>query len=158
MPRPCVAADADQAAATAAAIAVTSTIPRRMRARVAATPDGVNGPFGRLYKPRGPSLGQNGGVSLHAGPLERDATLPDGRTVHVRVGLPEDGYVRSSERETVTLELYGDGEHLAAVTTILEPDQVDKAAHLLHRVVAGLESGELAPTAGALEPLADTLL
>ena len=97
-------------------------------------------------------------MTLRAGPLEQEATLPDGRTVRVRVGLPDDGYVRASEIETVTLELYGDGEHLAAVTTILEPDQVEAAAHLLHRVVAGLESGELAPTAGAIEPLADTLL
>jgi hypothetical protein len=96
-------------------------------------------------------------VTLRAGPLERDAALPDGRSVRVRVGLPEDGYIRSSELETVTLELYGNGEHLAAVTTILEPGQVDEAVDLLSRVVSGLESGELAPTAGALEPLADTL-
>lgn len=97
-------------------------------------------------------------MTLRAGPLEKGATLPDGRTVRVRVGLPEDGYVRSSELETVTLELYGDGEHLAAVTTILEPEQVDEAAELLRRVIVGLESGELTPTAGALEPLADRLM
>lgn len=96
-------------------------------------------------------------MTLRAGPLQETATLPDGRTVRVRVGLPEDGYVRPSELETVTLELYGSGEHLAAVTTILVPDQVDEASHLLRRVVDGLESGELTPTAGALEPLADTL-
>lgn len=96
-------------------------------------------------------------MTLRAGPLEETATLPDGRTVRVRVGLPEDGYVRSSELETVTLELYGDGEHLAALTTILEPERVDDAARLLRRVVDGLESGELAPTAGALERLADSV-
>jgi hypothetical protein len=55
------------------------------------------------------------------------------------------------------LELSGNGEHLAAVTTILEPAQVDEALVLLRRVVDGLESGELAPTAHAIEPLADTL-
>jgi hypothetical protein len=97
-------------------------------------------------------------VTLRAGPLEQEAVLPNGRAVQVRVGLPEDGYVRSADLETVTLELYGGGEHLAAVTTILEPDQVDAAAALMQHVVAGLESGELAPTAGALEQLADTLL
>jgi len=96
-------------------------------------------------------------VTLRAGPLEHDATLPDGRVVRVRVGLPEDGYIRPKDLETVTLELYGDGEHLAGVSTILEPAQVDEATALLHRIVAGLESGELAPTAGAIEPLADTL-
>jgi hypothetical protein len=52
-------------------------------------------------------------VTLRAGPLERDATLPDGRVVHVRVGLPEDGYVKAKDIETVTLELSGNGEHLA---------------------------------------------
>ena len=97
-------------------------------------------------------------MTLRAGPLEHDATLPDGRSVHVRIGLPEDGYIRSKDLETVTVELSGDGEHLAAVNTILEPDQVDAATHLLRRIVAGLESGELAPTAGAIEPLADSLL
>jgi hypothetical protein len=96
-------------------------------------------------------------VTLRAGPLERDATLPDGRIVHVRVGLPEDGYITPKDLETVTLELSGNGEHLAAVTTILEPAQVDEALVLLRRVVDGLESGELAPTAHAIEPLADTL-
>jgi hypothetical protein len=96
-------------------------------------------------------------VTLRAGPLERDATLPDGSTVHVRVGLPEDGYIKARDIETVTLELSGNGEHLAAVTTILEPAQVDEALTLLRHVVDGLESGALAPTAHAIEPLADTL-
>ncbi len=96
-------------------------------------------------------------MTLRAGPLERDATLPDGRTVHVRVGLPEDGYIKARDIETVTLELSGNGEHLAAVTTILEPAQVDEALMLLRHVVDGLESGALAPTAHAIEPLADTL-
>lgn len=96
-------------------------------------------------------------MTLRAGPLERDATLPDGRVVHVRVGIPEDGYIKARDIETVTLELSGNGEHLAAVTTILEPAQVDEAVMLLRHVVNGLESGALAPTAHAIEPLADTL-
>ena len=97
-------------------------------------------------------------MTLRAGPLEHDATLPDGRVVHVRIGLPEDGYIRTKDLETVTLELSADGEHLAALNTILEPAQADAALALLRRVVDGLETGELAPTAHALEPLADTLL
>ncbi|HEY4411440.1 MAG TPA: hypothetical protein VGN06_00455 [Gaiellaceae bacterium] len=97
-------------------------------------------------------------MTLRAGPLEHDATLPDGRIVHVRIGLPEDGYIRSKDLETVTLELSAEGEHLAALNTILEPAQSDEALALLRRVVEGLETGELAPTAHALEPLADTLL
>jgi hypothetical protein len=90
-------------------------------------------------------------------PLEQDATLPDGRTVRVRVGVAEDPYLRPPEWRTVTVELYGDGEHLAAISTVLEPEQVDEGRALLSEVVDGLESGRLAPTAGALEPLADTL-
>ena len=96
-------------------------------------------------------------MTLRSIPLERDATLPDGRVVRVRVGVAEDGYLALRERRTVTLELYGDGEHLAALSTVLEPEQVDEGRALLGDVVAGLESGRLAPTAAALEPLADTL-
>lgn len=96
-------------------------------------------------------------MTLRAGPLEHDATLPDGTVVHVRIGIPEDGYVRAKAIDTVTLELSGRGRHLAAVSTILEPDQADEALLLLRRIVEGLESGELAPTAAAIEPLADTL-
>ena len=96
-------------------------------------------------------------MSLHAGPLEQVATLPDGRVVSVRIGIPEDGYVAERKIDTVTAEIYGDGKHLAVVSTILEPEQVDEARKMLRLIVAGLESGELAPTAGAIEPLADTL-
>lgn len=96
-------------------------------------------------------------MTLRSGPLEHEATLPDGRVVHVRIGLPDDGYIKASELRTVTIELSGDGEHLAAVDTILEPEQDSEARALLRRIVAGLESGELAPTAHAIEPLADTL-
>lgn len=97
------------------------------------------------------------GMTLRAGPLEHDATLPDGSVVHVRIGIPEDGYIRSKDIQTVTVELSGHGEHLAAVNTILEPDQADEALMLMRQIVDGLESGELRPTAGAIEPLADTL-
>jgi hypothetical protein len=90
-------------------------------------------------------------------PLEEEATLPDGRNVRVRVGVAEDAYLPPRDRRTVTVELYGDGEHLAAVSTVLEPEQVDQGRALLREIVDGLQSGRLAPTAGALEPLADTL-
>jgi hypothetical protein len=96
-------------------------------------------------------------MTLRSKPLERDATLPDGRLVRVRVGVAEDTYIAARERRTVTIELYGDGEHLAALSTVLEPEQVDAGRALLDEVIAGLESGALAPTAGAIEPLADTL-
>ena len=120
-------------------------------------PGVIHGPIGRFFRPAGPILGENARVTLRSGPLEHEATLPDGRVVQIRIGLPEDGYIKPSQLRTVTIELRGDGEHLAAVSTILEPEQVSEALALLRRIVAGLESGELAPTAHAIEPLADTL-
>jgi hypothetical protein len=96
-------------------------------------------------------------VSLRGEPVTGDATLPDGRAVHVRIGVPDDSYIAKRDLDTVTIELSGDGEHLAAVTTVLDADQTSEAHTLLHEIVRGLESGELQPTAGALEPLADRL-
>jgi len=95
-------------------------------------------------------------VSLRSDPLEQEATLADGRRVRVRIGVPEDGYLPARQQRTVAVELYGNGEHLAAVTTLLEPEQVDEGRALLREIVAGLESGALAPTAGAIEPIVDT--
>jgi hypothetical protein len=96
-------------------------------------------------------------MTLRANPVERDATLPDGRVVRVRVGIADDSYISKSELNTVTLELIGNGEHLAAVSTVLDADQASQARALAQEVVTGLESGTLEPTAGSLEPLADTL-
>jgi hypothetical protein len=96
-------------------------------------------------------------VTLRSNPVEREATLPNGRVVRIRVGVPEDSYIAQRELDTVTIELFGDGEHLAAVTTVLDADQESEAHALAHDIVTGLESGELEPTAGSLEPLADTL-
>jgi hypothetical protein len=84
------------------------------------------------------------------------ATLPDGRVVQVRVGVPDDAYISKRELDTVDIELLlVGGNHLAAVNTVLEADQVSEARELAREIVAGLESGELEPTAAALEPLAD---
>jgi hypothetical protein len=96
-------------------------------------------------------------VTLRSSPVEGEATLPDGSTVRVRVGVPDDSYIAQGELDTVTVELYANGEHIAAVSTVLDADQDSEARSLLHEIVIGLESGELSPTAGALEPLADRL-
>jgi hypothetical protein len=96
-------------------------------------------------------------MSLRSNPVEQDATLPDGRVVRVRVGVPEDSYIAAKEIDTVTIELYAHGEHVAAVSTVLDADQESEAHALAREIVVGLESGTLAPTAGALEPLADSL-
>jgi hypothetical protein len=96
-------------------------------------------------------------VTLRANPVEDEATLPDGRVVQVRVGLADDSYIAARELNTVTLELIGDGEHVAAVTTLLRADQDGEARDLAREVVVGLENGTLEPTAGAIEALADRL-
>ena len=76
-------------------------------------------------------------------------------TVHV--GVPEDPYIARSELETVDVELHAEGTVLAAVNTVLDPDQEGEARELAREIARKLESGELEPTAGAIEPLADTL-
>ncbi len=96
-------------------------------------------------------------VSLRGAPLEADVTIPDGRIVRIQVGVPDDSYIPKRELDTVTVELYANGEHIAAVNTVLDADQSDEARELLQEIVTGLESGELQPTAGAIEPLADRL-
>jgi hypothetical protein len=96
-------------------------------------------------------------VSLRRAPLEAEVAIPAGGTVRVRIGVPDDGYIAKRELDTVTVELYANGEHVAAVTTVLDADQTDEAHALLKEIVTGLESGELSPTAGAIEPLADRL-
>jgi capsid portal protein len=96
-------------------------------------------------------------VSLRGEPLEAEVTIPDGTKVRVRIGVPDDSYLSKRELDTVTVELYANGEHVAAVSTVLDADQTSEARALLHEIVNGLESGELAATAGAIEPLADTL-
>jgi arginine utilization protein RocB len=96
-------------------------------------------------------------MTLRGHPVEREATLPDGRVVRVRIGVADDSYIAQKELDTVTVELYGNGEHLAAVSTVLDADQTSEALALAEEVVIGLESGRLLPTAGALEPLADSL-
>jgi hypothetical protein len=94
-------------------------------------------------------------MTLRGEPVELTATLPDGRAVRVRVGVPEDPYIPRRELDTVDIELFDGEQHLAAVNTVLDADQVSEARALARDVVAGLESGDLEPTAAALEPLAD---
>jgi len=95
-------------------------------------------------------------MSLRGEPIEMTATLPDGRSVRVWVGVPEDSYIAKRDLDTVDIELsLVDGNHLAAVNTVLVAGQVSEARALAREIVAGLESGKLEPTAAALEPLAD---
>jgi hypothetical protein len=96
-------------------------------------------------------------VTLRGRPVEQDATLPGGRVVTVRVGVPDDPYVARRDSETVAAEIVADETVLATVNTVLNADQDSQALQLAREIAAGLESGELAPTAEAIEPLADRL-
>jgi hypothetical protein len=96
-------------------------------------------------------------MSLRGRPVEQQATLPDGRIALVRVGIPEDPYIARAELDTVALEVVIDERITATLNTVLDSDQEREANALVRDVVARLESGDLEPTAGALEPLADQL-
>src|SRR5256885_1276725 len=98
-------------------------------------------------------------MSLRGEPLEQEVTLPDGRVVAVRVGVAEDSYIPRRQLDTVVLELWDSngGEHLAGVARVLWADAGSAATALVRKVVAGLSDGSLAPPAGALEPLADSV-
>ncbi len=97
-------------------------------------------------------------VSLRGSPVERETTLPNGRRVVVRVAVAVDPYIPRRERHTVTLELLTDERVEATVNTVLEPRHVSEAQRLAEEVAARLQSGELQPTASAIEPLADSIL
>lgn len=98
-------------------------------------------------------------MTLRGTPAEAEVALPDGRVVVVRVGLAEDSYIPRRDLDTVVLELWDEerGEHLAGVSTVLSVEDDDAARALVREVVAGLGDGSLEPTAGALEPLADSV-
>src|SRR5690349_6246708 len=97
-------------------------------------------------------------MSLHGHPVLESAELPDGRAVEIRVGIAQDPYIADRELNTVSLELRIGGRVEAVVNTILDAEQELEARKLADAVAAGLSSGELEPTAGAIEPLADELL
>jgi hypothetical protein len=96
-------------------------------------------------------------MSLRGNPVSESATLPDGRGVRIELRVLDDDYVESRQK-TVTLELVGDGEVLASLNTVLDPEDTSEARRLAHEIRSGLESGELEPTAGSIEPLAESVL
>lgn len=94
-------------------------------------------------------------MSLRESPVELTASLPDGREVLIRVGVPDDSYVPKRELSTVTAELFEGERSLAVATTILEPHEERDARELARAIAAGLADGSVEPTAAAIEPLAD---
>jgi len=96
-------------------------------------------------------------MSLRGSPIVQEASLPDGRVFVVRVGVPDDSYIPKRELDTVALELIEDGEVAASVNTVLGVEHESEARALAREVATRLAAGELQPTAGALEPLADSI-
>lgn len=95
-------------------------------------------------------------MSLRGNPIHETATLPDGRIVRIDVGVARDPYI-AERTDTVGIELHEGDEVLASLNTVLEPEQDSEARALAREIRAGLESGELEPTAGDIERLADEL-
>lgn len=96
-------------------------------------------------------------MSLRGRPITENAALPDGREAVVRVGVPDDPYVAKREFETVAVEIVLDERVAASLNTVLSPDHESEARALALEIVAGLEAGELQPTAAAIESLADRI-
>ncbi|MGH3071762.1 MAG: hypothetical protein ACRDNB_05750 [Gaiellaceae bacterium] len=94
-------------------------------------------------------------MSLRGNPVSEPATLPDGRSIRIELRVLDDDYIRDRSR-TVTLELRSGEEVLASLATVLEPEQTSEARRFAHELRRRLEDGSLEPTAGAIEPLADT--
>ena len=86
-----------------------------------------------------------------------ETTLPDGRSLTVRIAVAADAYIPRRDLTTVTMELIADGLVEATVNTLLGPNHVGEARTLARDVASKLHSGELPPTAAAIEPLADSI-
>jgi hypothetical protein len=96
-------------------------------------------------------------MSLRGKPVEEEAVLADGRAVRVRVGVPDDPYIRKRELDTVAVELWDGEQVLATVNSLLSATQTTEARRLAREIATALEAGELEPTAGAIEPLAERI-
>jgi hypothetical protein len=97
-------------------------------------------------------------MSLRSGAVHEEARLSDGRLVRVRVGLAEDPYVAPRELDTVVAELRDEQGHvLGVVSTVLDAADDGPARRLARAIAHKLEAGEIEPTAGDIEPLADEI-
>jgi hypothetical protein len=97
-------------------------------------------------------------VSLFASPVLEHASLPQGGTVTVWVGVPDDPYYDDkSLLTTVDVQLREGNAVIASVSTVLDPDQSDQARALAREVKAALEAGDIGLHADDLEPFADRL-
>ena len=97
-------------------------------------------------------------MSLRTSPVVEHASLPQGGTVTVWVGVPDDPYINDkSQLTTVDVQLREGNGVVASLSTVLDPDQVSEAHPLAREVKPALESGEIGLHADDLEPFADRL-
>ena len=97
-------------------------------------------------------------MSLRTSPVVEHAALPQGGTVTVWVGVPDDPYLDDkSLLTTVDIQLHEGNGVIASLSTVLDPDQVSEGHQLAREVKTALESGEIGLHADDLEPFADRL-
>jgi hypothetical protein len=97
-------------------------------------------------------------MNLLAHPVVEHASLPNGGTVTVWVGVPDDPYFDDkSQLTTVDIQLREGNAVVASLSTVLDPDQDSEARQLAREVRAALEAGEIGLHASELEPFADRL-
>jgi hypothetical protein len=95
---------------------------------------------------------------LRASPVIEHAALPNGGTVTIWVGVPDDPYFDDKRNlTTVDIQLHEGGGVIASLSTVLEPDQDSEARQLAREVKAAIEKGEIGLHASELEPFADRL-
>jgi hypothetical protein len=97
-------------------------------------------------------------VTLRSSPVVEHAALPNGGTVTVWVGVPDDPYFDDkSQLTTVDIQLLEGNSVIATLSTELDPGQDSEARELAREVKVAIEAGEIGLHASELEPFADRL-
>ena len=97
-------------------------------------------------------------MTLLGEPVEEHAKLPQGGSIVVWVGVPDDPYYDDkSQLTTVDIQLREGNAIVASLSTVLDPDQSSEARQLAREVKAAIEAGEIGLHASDLEPFADQL-
>jgi hypothetical protein len=97
-------------------------------------------------------------MTLRSTPVVEHASLPQGGTITIWVGVPDDPYYDDkSQLTTVDIQLHEGNGIVASISTVLNPDQDSEARQLALDVKAAIESGEIGLHAHELERFADQL-
>jgi hypothetical protein len=97
-------------------------------------------------------------MTLRSTPVVEHASLPQGGSVTIWVGVPDDPYYDDkSQLTTVDIQLHEGNGVVASISTVLDPEQDSEARQLALDVKAAIESGEIGLHAHELERFADQL-